>query len=99
MNKATCQNCQYFLQHYTLDDQIIRWVFCGHCRFGQVRHKLPDASACQHFVPGTAGKKRFVDKKYLSKALLQYILQMELLPDILEEYQNNDKKIEGIPKG
>lgn len=99
MAEKKCKNCSHFLQHYTLTDLKFRWVYCGHCCFRKVRHKSPDTAACENFEFGEPNTQRFADKAYLTKELLNCILRMDLLPDILEEYQNIDKKTEGTPKG
>ena len=44
--------------------------------------KLPDAEICQHFVPADQNQLPFVSKEYLSKELLQYLLNLDLLPQI-----------------
>lgn len=82
MDEKHCKDCQYFLQHYTLDKRKIFRVHCGHCTFGKPRQKRPDTKACESFVPGEAQENAFVSKEYLSKELLQYMLRLELLPDI-----------------
>lgn len=84
MNEKRCENCQYFRQHYALDKCTIFRVYYGHCTFANARGKRPDAKACENFIPGTADADAFVTKEYLSKALLEYILRLELLPVIKE---------------
>ena len=84
MIERRCKECQYYLQHYTLDKHKIFRVYCGHCTFPRARRKPPDAKACENFVPGPPPEEAFASKEYLSKELLQYILQMELLPEIEE---------------
>ena len=82
MNKNLCHECKYFLQHYTFGKQKIFSVYCGHCVLGRPKHKKPDAKACEDFVPSPDPKDLFVTKEYLTKELLQYVLSMELLPEI-----------------
>ncbi len=82
MVENQCQNCQYYLQHYTFDKRKIFLVHCGHCTFGRAKRKKPDAKPCENFIPGPAQEEAFVSKEYLSKELLQYMLSLELLPDI-----------------
>ena len=82
LNNEQCKNCQHYLRHYTLDNRKIFRVYCGHCTFPRARHKRQDAKACENFVPGTAQEDAFVSKEYLSKELLQYLLNLELLPKI-----------------
>ena len=82
MSEKLCQNCKYFLQHFTLDERKIFRVYCGHCTFSRARQKRPDAKACENFAAGCAQEDTFVSKEYLSKELLQYMLNLELLPEI-----------------
>ena len=77
-----CKECQYFLQHYTLDTRKIFRVYCGHCTFRAAKRKHPDAKACENFVPGSSQEGAFASKEYLSKELLQYLLKLDLLPEI-----------------
>ena len=82
MSENKCKNCQYYLQHYTFNKRKIFRVNCGHCTFSWVKHKKPDKSACENFVPGTPQEDAFVSKEFLNKELLQYMLRLELLPEI-----------------
>lgn len=84
MAEKQCRECKYYLQHYTLDKRRIFRVHCGHCTFGRPKRKLPDAKVCENFVSGHAKEEAFVSKEYLSKELLQYVLSLELLPEIEE---------------
>ena len=85
MNNQCCANCHYYLQHYTIDTRKIFRVYCGHCTFSQPKRKKPDAKVCENFTPGTAQEDAFVSKEYLSKELLQYLLTLELLPQIQDQ--------------
>lgn len=85
MAEMQCQNCKYYLQHYTFDKRKIFRVYCGHCTFRRVRRKQPDGKACENYAPGTAPEDAFVSKEYLSKELLQYLLNLELLPEVVKE--------------
>ncbi len=82
MVERQCRECQHYLQHYTLDKRKIFRVHCGHCTLDRPKRKLPDAKACNNFIPGTAQEDAFASKEYLSKELLQYVLSLELLPEI-----------------
>ena len=84
MNEQQCKNCQYFLQHLALSNRRLFRVYCGHCTFGKARRKQPDTKACKNFIPGSLAEEAFVSKEYLSKELLQYVLGLELLPEIEE---------------
>ena len=82
MSEQRCANCQYYLRHYTFDRKSIFRVYCGHCTLSKVRQKRPDAAACENFIAGPGQEDAFVSKEYLSKQLLQYMLALELLPEI-----------------
>ena len=82
MSNARCADCRYFLQHYTFNDRRIFQVHCGHCTLGRARRKQPDAAACGNFTPSSPQEEAFVSKEYLSKKLLEYLLSLELLPEI-----------------
>ena len=82
MNQNECRTCQHFLQHYALDSKKIFRVFCGHCTFQRARRKHPHSKACPHYLPAPPPEDAFVTKEYLSKELLQYLLRLELLPEI-----------------
>ncbi|MBE6974834.1 MAG: hypothetical protein E7436_05030 [Ruminococcaceae bacterium] len=69
-DQKQCKNCQYYLQHYTFDRRKIFLVYCGHCT--------------HYFVAGAHRETAFVNNEYLSKELLQYMLQLELLLEIKE---------------
>ena len=85
MIENQCSNCKYYLQHYTFDKRHIFRVYCGHCTLLRTSRKRPDTKACKSFIPGTAQEDAFASKEYLSKELLQYMLKLELLPDIEEK--------------
>lgn len=82
MNNLECKDCQYFLQHYILDKQKFYKIYCGHCTFSRAKRKCPDMPACEHFTAGSADTDAFASKEYLTKELLQYMLTLDLLPEI-----------------
>lgn len=84
MNVKQCKDCQHYLQHLALNKHRLFCVYCGHCTFGRIKKKHPDAKACDNFVPGPSPGAAFVSKEYLSKELLEYVLSLELLPEIEE---------------
>ena len=85
MDKKTCQNCIHYIQHYVLQEGKLIRIFCGHCTCNKrLKTKRPDAAACEHHAPTSPDEEAFADKKYLTKKLLQYMLDMELLPPIEE---------------
>ena len=77
-----CKECLHYLRHYTFDKRKIFRVYCGHCTLGKPKRKQPDSRACEGFIPGPPQEAAFVSKEYLSKELLQYMLNLELLPEI-----------------
>ena len=85
MEEKRCGSCHYFLQHYTLDRRKIFRVHCGHCIFDRVKRKQPDTKACVNYLPGVPQEDAFASKEYLSKELLQYVLDLELLPEIEDQ--------------
>ena len=84
MDKKCCKDCKNFSQHYTLDARRIFRIHCGHCKIYPPKNKKPNTAACENFVPGTPQEEAFASKEYLSKELLQYMLQLDLLPEIQE---------------
>lgn len=84
MEKAHCQNRHYYVRHYAIDNRRIFRVHWGHCTLDRIRLKQPGAEACGGFCPGSPQQDAFVSKEYLSKELLQYMLRLELLPEIGE---------------
>lgn len=82
MKENKCGDCLHYLRHYTFDERKIFRVFCGHCRYSRPKRKQPDAKACENFAPGQRPEEAFANKEYLSKKLLQYVLSLELLPEI-----------------
>ena len=72
----------HYRQHYTFDQRKIFRVYCGHCTYLKVRTKRPDAKICKNYIQADPDETHFVTKEYLSKALLEYLLKLELLPEI-----------------
>ena len=83
-----CKSCTFFRQYYTFDNCKIRQVYCGHCTFSRPKAKRPDAQICENYAPNNSYKDIFVAKEYLTKRLLDYVLSLELLPDIDKEESN-----------
>lgn len=82
MNEPQCKSCTFFRQHYTLSENKLIEVNCGHCAYTRPKKRNPKAWACDNYAPGHGTADAFVTKTYLSKALLHHILNMELLPPI-----------------
>jgi len=85
MREQHCSDCQHYLQHYALSRNKIFRVYCGHCTYNRAKQKRPDAKACKDFVAAISREDAFVSKEYLSKELLQYVLSLELLPEIQKD--------------
>lgn len=53
--------------------------------------KRPDETVCEHYRQGASVESAFVTKEYLSKALIEYVLKLDLLPEIhdMEETAKN----------
>ena len=84
MDNNFCKTCAYYRQHYTLDHRKIFRIHCGHCTYQKAKTKRPDAKACENYLLSESAENAFATKEYLSKALLEYMLNLELLPEIYE---------------
>lgn len=82
MGKEKCGSCEHFRQHYAFDKRRIFRVYCGHCTISKVKRRRPDADACENYKLSEPDENAFVTKEYLSKALLDHVLSLELLPQI-----------------
>ena len=87
MEEQQCKNCQYYIQHYALDRKKIFRVHYGHCTYLRPKAKRPDAKACKNYIEGTSREDAFASKEYLSKALVEYMTNLELLPKIEDRDQ------------
>ncbi len=85
MKQNLCGNCVHYQQHYTFDQRKIFRVFCGHCTYLKVKTKRPYAKGCEHYQENVCGEDVFVSKEYLSKKLLEYMLKLDLLPEIYDK--------------
>ena len=86
-----CKDCANFYQHYGLSDKKLFALNCGHCTHRKPRHKSPLSAVCDQFSPAAKTKELFASKEYLSKALLKYILELELLPEIISQLDDKPK--------
>ena len=84
MEQNTCKNCVHYRQHYAFDQRKIFRVYCGHCTYPKAKTKRPDAKACENYRKTDPNEEAFVTREYLSKVLLEYMLKLELLPEIQE---------------
>ena len=86
MEEKHCNSCAFFKQHYGLDGKKLYRLHCGHCMKAKAhalsKGRKPYAHVCNLYVPGEPDTFQFADKEYLSKALLDYVLSLELLPNI-----------------
>ena len=82
--KRMCKDCEHYQQHYAFDRQELFRVCCGRCLL-QRKKRFPDAAVCENFLLTPSVECRFVTKEYLTKELLQYLLQLELLPQMKDE--------------
>ncbi len=82
MSTNMCNTCVYYQQHYAFDKRRIFRVYCGHCTFLKGKRKKPDSNVCENYVPAEPDEAAFATKEYLSKTLLEYVLSLELLPEI-----------------
>ena len=92
MDQEVCENCVHYHRHYVLDEREFLRAGCGHCGLGKLQRKLPDASACDRYVPGPPRENVPAAKQYLSKALLGYLLSLKPLPEIMDLEEAIDEK-------
>ena len=90
MSKDTCSTCAHYRQHYTFDNRRIFQVYCGHCTQSVAKRKRPDTNGCEKYMPLDSCEETFVTKEYLSKALLEYMMRLELLPEIWESEERTN---------
>lgn len=84
MEHNTCSTCAYYRQHYTFDRRKIFRVYCGHCAYRRPKTKRPDSKICESYIQSEPDEAAFATREYLSKALLEYMLHLELLPQIYD---------------
>ena len=82
MQSIICHTCLHYQQHYTLDGEKLFRVHCGHCACRERKSLKICSKECSFYTLGEPVENFFVSKEYLSKALLQKVLDMELLPQI-----------------
>lgn len=89
MEKNTCGGCAYYYQHYAFNKRKIFRVNCGHCVMPKTRTRRPYTVACDNFIPAPPDEDAFATKEYLSKELLQYVLNLQMLPKIEDAPPNH----------
>ena len=82
MEQNTCNTCAHYLQHYAFNQCKLFRVYCGHCTYKTVKTKRPDSKICENYTQSTPDKNGFTTKEYLSKALLEYMTKLDILPEI-----------------
>ena len=82
MCQNTCNTCVHYRRHYTFDERKIFRVYCGHCTYLKAKTKRPDTKVFKHYKQTDPNEMMFVTKEYLSKVLLEYVLKLDLLPEI-----------------
>ena len=82
MSQKFCKTCGHYRQHYALNKKSLFEVYCGHCVLQRVQKRKPDQSACEQYVSAQPDTEAFATKEYLSKELVQYLINLELLPPI-----------------
>lgn len=81
MTEKTCQSCHHFIQHYGIFDGIVRKIYCGHCTHPKHQSKRPDRKACADYAADPSQTGTLVTKRFLTKELLTYVLNLDLWPD------------------
>lgn len=86
MENEQCKQCVYYRQHYVFFAGKLISVYCGHC-LKKIRKKMrPDAKSCDQFEENTTALSDiFASKEYLTKELLEKVMEMDLLPEIESE--------------
>lgn len=84
MDQNTCNTCAHYRQHYVLDQKKIFRIYCGHCTYGRTRTTRPNSKPCENYLQRDPDENAFVSKEFLSKALMEYMQKLELLPEILD---------------
>ena len=84
MEKTYCKSCIHYKQHYILDGKSIVRIYCGHCMKKKARAmgRKPNAAICDQYIPCPPDEEAFASREYLSKALLEKVLSLPLLPKI-----------------
>ncbi len=91
MSEKTCSTCIYFKQHYGLNGKQLFRLYCGHCTYQRIKHKHPHTRSCEKYIRTESDENAFVSKEYLSRKLLDYVLSLELLPQINDTSEDESK--------
>ena len=82
MCKQTCKSCSFYRQHYILNEKKLVRIYCGHCVYKKPKTRKPDSTICDEYIEKRVDEEAFASREYLTKALLEYMFRLELLPDI-----------------
>lgn len=67
MRKCICEDCKYFIQHYSFDNGFASKLFCGHCNKHNRHYKLNYArTECEQFEQNDKLIKAIMRKKIIS---------------------------------
>ena len=47
--RFVCGKCIHYVRHYRKACSGYSLVYCGHCIYPRVKHRLPDEKGCRHF--------------------------------------------------
>ena len=88
MENPICKQCAHFHQHYVVDTQRCAAVNCGHCFYPRPKKRTPITPACTYFTPremppSLPDRQEVIN--FLTKDLLQHILELELPPEVTED--------------
>lgn len=80
-----CGNCAHYRQHYILSKACCEGVNCGHCVYPRLKHRKPNDKVCTNYQyrnnpPGLPNRQQVI--QFLTKEMLQYILSIDLPPEI-----------------
>jgi len=84
MKNLTCGDCKYFRQHYIFNGERLSRVHCGHCVHPRLKHRTPSTPSCPNFEQRMVGVEQFITKDFITKELLEYVLSLDLPPEITE---------------
>ena len=85
MDTPICKTCTHFHPHYTVNEQYCVAIDCGHCCVPRIKHRRPNQQACQHYTsqsqsPALPNRQKVIH--FLTTEFLQYILNLELPPEM-----------------
>lgn len=88
MECPTCQSCAHFRRHYIISEECCMPVNCGHCTRPRLKKRKPNEKACPQYQEGE-GPPSLPDREkvihFLTTAMLEHILSLELPYEVAEE--------------